>query len=80
MLFRSPVVSKRLREQGRVVVRALIGADGQATQATVKTSSGFDRLDEAAVTTVLKWRYVPGKRNGVAEAMWFDVPITWNLN
>ena len=75
-----PALSKRLREQGKVVVRALIGADGQASQASVKTSSGFDRLDEAAVSTVLKWRYVPGKRNGVAEALWFDVPISWNLN
>lgn len=75
-----PVLSKRLREQGKTVVRALIGTDGQATQATVKTSSGFSRLDEASVATVLKWRYVPGKRNGVPEPMWFDLPITWTLN
>ncbi|MDZ7937898.1 MAG: energy transducer TonB [Rhodoferax sp.] len=31
------------------------------------------------VNTVLKWRYVPGKRGGVAEAMWFDVPVNWVL-
>jgi protein TonB len=75
-----PALSKRLNEQGKVVVRALIGVDGQASQATVKTSSGFDRLDQAALSTVLKWRYVPGKRGGVAEAMWFDVPVNWVLN
>jgi protein TonB len=74
-----PALSKRLHEQGKVVVRALIGTDGQASQATVKTSSGFDRLDQAAVNTVLKWRYVPGKRGGVPEAMWFDVPVGWEL-
>jgi protein TonB len=28
---------------------------------------------------VLRWRYVPGKRAGVAEAMWFNVPINFVL-
>jgi periplasmic protein TonB len=74
-----PPMSKRLNEQGKVVVRALIGTDGTASQASIKSSSGFDRLDQAALATVLKWRYVPGKRGGVPEAMWFDVPVNWVL-
>ena len=74
-----PKRSWHLHEQGKVVVRVWIGTDGTASQASVKTSSGFDRLDQAAVTTVLAWRYVPGKRGGVAEAMWFDVPVNWVL-
>ena len=74
-----PVLSKRLGEQGKVVVRVLIGTDGTAQQAEIRTSSGYDRLDQAALTTVLKWRYVPGKRGGVAEAMWFNVPINFVL-
>lgn len=74
-----PPLSKRLNEQGKVVVRALIGTDGTASQASIKSSSGYDRLDQAALATVLKWRYVPGKRAGVAEAMWFDVPVNWVL-
>jgi periplasmic protein TonB len=44
-----------------------------------QTSSGFQRLDDTAVQTVLRWRYVPGKRAGVPEAMWFNVPITFVL-
>jgi protein TonB len=74
-----PPMSKRLHEQGKVVVRAWIGTDGQASQASILNSSGFDRLDQAALATVLKWRYAPGKRSGVAEAMWFNVPINWVL-
>jgi len=74
-----PVLSKRLGEQGKVVVRVLIGVDGTAQQAEIRTSSGYDRLDQAALTTVLKWRYVPGKRGGVPEAMWFNVPINFVL-
>ena len=74
-----PPMSKRLNEQGKVVVRALIGVNGAALQASIKSSSGFDRLDQAALATVLKWHYVPGKRGGVAEAMWFDIPVNWVL-
>ena len=74
-----PAMSKRLGEQGKVLVRVLIGVDGTARQAEVQKSSGFDRLDQAALATVQRWRYVPGKRGGVAEAMWFTVPIVFVL-
>jgi periplasmic protein TonB len=74
-----PPVSKRMGEQGRVVVRVLIGADGRAQRAELRDSSGFDRLDQAALKTVLGWRYVPGKRGGVPEDMWFNVPINFVL-
>ena len=74
-----PPLSKRLGEQGKVTVRVLIGADGVPQKAELRQSSGFDRLDQAALNTVLKWRYVPGKRGGVAEEMWFNVPINFVL-
>ena len=74
-----PPMSKRLGEQGKVVVRVLIEVDGKAQTAEIKQSSGFERLDQAALNTVLRWRYVPGKRAGVAEAMWFSVPINFVL-
>jgi protein TonB len=74
-----PPLSKRLGEQGKVVVRVLIGTDGTAQKAEIRTSSGFDRLDQAALATVQRWRYVPGKRDGVPEAMWFNIPINFVL-
>lgn len=74
-----PRISKQLGEQGKVVVRVLIGVDGSAQNAEIRQSSGYPRLDQAALETVLRWRYVPGKRGGVAEAMWFNVPITFVL-
>lgn len=74
-----PAVSKRLNEQGTVIMRVLIGADGLPQQAELRKSSGFERLDRAAAETVMKWRYVPGRRAGVAEPMWFNVPIHFLL-
>lgn len=73
-------MSERLGEQGKTVVRAVIGIDGRVKQASVGSSSGYDRLDEAAVSAVTNWRFVPGKRNGVVEEMEFSVPISWVLN
>lgn len=74
-----PALSKRLGEEGKVVVRAWIDTNGTATQAEIKTSSGYDRLDQTALQTVLNWRYVPGKRAGVPEAMWFNIPLNFVL-
>lgn len=74
-----PPLSKRLREEGKVVVRVLIEPDGTASKAEIRTSSGFDRLDQTALQTALRWRYVPGKRNGTPEPMWFNVPINFVL-
>ena len=74
-----PPLSKRLGEQGRVVVRTRIEVNGSASQAEVHTSSGYERLDQAALQTVKRWRYLPGKRAGVPEAMWFNIPIEFVL-
>lgn len=75
-----PAISQRLGESGRVVVRVLIGIDGRARQARIERSSGFDRLDRLALETARdRWRYLPGTREGVPEAMWFNVPINFVL-
>ncbi len=73
-----PAQSRRLGEQGIVKWRVLIGTDGKASEPELAQSSGFARLDEAAKQAVLTWRYVPGKRAGVAEAMRYVVPIHFN--
>ena len=46
----------------------------------LQRSSGFDRLDQAALDAVRRWRFVPGTRGGMPEDMWFNVPIVWQLN
>ncbi|PKO75246.1 MAG: energy transducer TonB [Betaproteobacteria bacterium HGW-Betaproteobacteria-15] len=74
-----PPLSKRLGEQGKVTVRAFIEVNGTASKAEIRTSSGYERLDQTALQTVLKWRYIPGKRAGVPEAMWFNIPINFVL-
>lgn len=74
-----PKLSRRLNEQGQVVIRVYVGTDGSAQQGEVKSSSGYDRLDQEALRTVLRWRFVPGQRLGTPEAMWFNVPVNFVL-
>ena len=74
-----PAISRRLNEQGRVLVRVLIGADGLPQKAEIQTGSGYDRLDRVALQTVMAWRFVPGRRGDVPEAMWVSVPIQFQL-
>ncbi|WP_027996921.1 energy transducer TonB [Simplicispira psychrophila] len=74
-----PSISRRMGEQGKVLLRVLISAEGVPEKIEIRQSSGYDRLDRHAQDTVQRWRFVPGKRNGVAEAMWNLVPINFVL-
>lgn len=75
-----PRMSRRMGEQGTVVIRVFINTEGRAEKAEIRTSSGYARLDDTALETVKRWRYVPGTRAGVPEAMWFNVPIRFVLD
>lgn len=74
-----PDMSRRLREEGRVLLRVLISAEGTAKQVELKQSSGYKRLDDSALSTVKRWRFVPAKRGGQAIEMWYDVPVSFSL-
>jgi protein TonB len=74
-----PRTSRRLGEQGTVIVRVFISTQGLPEQAEVRASSGFARLDQAALEAVQRWRFVPGSRSGSPEAMWFNIPVRFVL-
>lgn len=75
-----PMASARRHEEGRVVLRVLIGSDGIPQRVEVEESSGFPQLDRAAREAVQKWRFSPGTRNGVPYAAWGRVPIEFHLD
>lgn len=61
-----PMFAKRMNERGKVVLRVELGEDGRVANVTVKTSSGYQRLDDAALSAVKTWRCKPVVQNGVA--------------
>lgn len=74
-----PKMSQRLGEEGRVLLRVAVGADGKPITATVAKSSGSDHLDRAGIDTVMHWRFKPGTRGGVPEAMSVLQPVDFKL-
>ncbi len=74
-----PALSRRLGEQGRVLLRVFVNADGSAAQVEIRESSGFERLDRAAREAVARWRFVPARQGDRPVAAWVLVPISFNL-
>jgi periplasmic protein TonB len=74
-----PVFSKRLGEQGSVYIRFFVNAEGTAENTEVERSSGFERLDQAALAFVQQSRYKPGTLDGVPTRMLFARNVTYIL-
>jgi len=74
-----PRLSRRLNEQGKVLLRVRVSADGSAEQVNLHQSSGHSRLDEAARRAVAQWRFVPAKQGDTPVASWVIVPIEFKL-
>ncbi len=75
-----PSASQRIGEEGTVVVRVVVGTDGRVVRASVARSSGFARLDEAAVKRALaSWRFVPALRDGVPVEAERELSVTFRL-
>ena len=75
-----PSASRRLGEEGSVVVAVLVDAGGRVRSAEVARSSGFVRLDEAAVAQALeRWRFIPASRGGEAVESQLRITVSFVL-
>ena len=70
-----PRASLRRGEKGRVVVRVLISPQGAVVNASVRSSSGYDRLDQSALRAARTARFKPYTENGVAYPALADIPF-----
>ncbi len=76
-----PRISRRMGEEGRVMLRVHVGADGKPLEVTIAKSSGYPRLDDVARDTVLRsWRFVPARQGDQAVAGTVRVPIDFTLD
>jgi periplasmic protein TonB len=75
-----PSISRRMGEQGRVQLDVYILADGSVGEIKLKRSSGFPRLDQAALEAVRHWRYQPARRGNEAIAFWYVQPLIFSLD
>lgn len=74
-----PMMSRRLGEQGKVMIKALVDANGRAVEAVVHQSSGRPRLDDAARKAVVEALFKPYREEGKAEQVYVVVPVIFKL-
>jgi protein TonB len=74
-----PPLSRRMGEEGKVILRVSVNPQGAADSVEIRTTSGSPRLDEAAVNTVKRWKFIPAKRGETAIQSWVLVPIIFKL-
>ena len=74
-----PLYSRRSGETGVVMLRVLIDEQGRPAQVRIEQSSGYGRLDAAAVAAMRAARFKPYTENGMALAVWAPAPIIFEL-
>jgi periplasmic protein TonB len=74
-----PDESRTAREQGVVILRVDVTADGEPANVTILKSSGYFRLDQAARRAVQHWKFHPALTAGIAVSSEADVPVRFRL-
>jgi periplasmic protein TonB len=75
-----PAISRRLGEQGALLVEALVDPSGRAREVKLLESSGHPRLDQAALAGIKEsYRFAPGSIDGKPEPMWVTFKFIWKL-
>ena len=74
-----PAESRRLKEEGVVMLRVDISSQGKVEQLALNKSSGYERLDQAALKAVRKWIFQPSVIAGIRISETVIVPISFRL-
>ncbi len=58
-----PLMSRRLNEEGKVVLNVCVSLTGLVENLKLEKTSGYQRLDDIALETVKKWKFIPAKNH-----------------
>ncbi len=74
-----PLTARRKGIEGRVLLAAHVRADGTCAEVHLKHSSGHGLLDQSALDTVRRWRFLPARRGRASVDSWVEIPISFRL-
>ena len=75
-----PPTSRRLGEEGSVIVQVLVDPEGKVSDGKIHKRSGFPRRDDAALNHALRaWRLTPGTEDGKPVSVWHSVKVTFRI-
>jgi len=75
-----PPGSRRAGEEGRAVVRLMVGSDGKVRSWRLERGTGFPRLDDAVRCIIERLVIEPGRRDGRAVEAEALLPIVFRLH
>lgn len=75
-----PRLARQQRMQGRVLLEVRVSTEGLPLAIALRSSSGFDLLDQTAAEAVRRWRFVPARRGGRAVEALVEIPIRFVLS
>ncbi|CAB5154161.1 Ferric siderophore transport system, periplasmic binding protein TonB [Olavius algarvensis associated proteobacterium Delta 3] len=76
---RYPRLARKRGYEGTVILEVLVDRDGDVEDLKVHQSSGYKVLDKAALASVKRWIFTPGRRGDDVVDMWVRVPIAFRL-
>ena len=74
-----PASEIRAEHTGTVLLSVWVLENGRVGDVRLEQSSGWKKLDDSALREARRWRFKPGMRDGIAAAMWKQVPVTFQL-
>jgi protein TonB len=75
-----PSLAQRRGWEGTVMLRVHVLANGKPGEIQIQKSSGRQQLDDAALSAVKQWSFVPAKQGDVAQDGWVSVPIDFKIH
>lgn len=75
-----PRLAQRRGQEGTVWLRVQVGIQGRVTDIEVSISTGFPRLDQAALAAVRSWAFQPALRDGQPEVSYVKIPVRFQLD
>ncbi len=76
---RYPLAARRNGDEGQVMLKVLVSAEGAPVRVELDQSSGSSLLDGAALEAVHGWRFVPARRGVQNVDGWVRVPLVFRL-
>jgi protein TonB len=74
-----PQIARARGYKGEVLLRVEVLPNGHVGQIEVKKSSDYEILDQSALSTVKKWKFIPAQKRGAAIPAWVTIPIKFDL-
>ncbi len=77
---RYPAAAARMREEGAVTLKFLISENGQVLSGSVEKSSGYKRLDAAALAALSLCKFKPAAVDGKPKQEWSALTYRWQID